>query len=305
MKKKYFSWWLAFVAFSATAFCLFSFWGIGDVFCLNTGCHIYKGYKIFGVSFYLVGAFYFGALCVLALFSCSGVMLSFFTASGLLVNLFFLLYQIFFWPCTSCLMVAGILGLFAFSLFRRGKGRKLLYFWLLFFTAAGLGAIRDGVQPWSVFGKEKAEIEIFFSASCPACKQLLKGVLANPEVFEETRLYPVIKEEGELEKMFHLKKNLEEGMNPEKAFEFFWKEQPQAKLSLKDKLALKFFCIKNKMILAKMGQSGIPVVVAKRIPSLISPAESGDADILPCPVSSDGSGSCGLEGSSGFSSREW
>ncbi|MDL2286629.1 hypothetical protein LJC24_04270 [Desulfococcaceae bacterium OttesenSCG-928-F15] len=300
---------LAFLAFGGGCFCLFSLWDTSGVFCLNTGCGIYKGYEIFGLSFYWIGAFYFFLLGALALLPRARFWLRLFTAAGLLGNILFLGYQIFYWPCSSCLLVAALLGLFAFFLFQGApaKWRRLFILWLLFFVGAVLGAIRDGVQPSPLVEREQPEIEIFFSASCPACKSLIENLLQNQDLFEKAALYPLLKSDGDRARMVFLKKMLDAGTSPEKAFKAFWEEQAPPALSLGDVFSYGPAFEKNKMVFARLGGERVPLIVSGQLfhgekvsgRSFFSEPQGG------CSITSGDSGACSPEGATRPFTKEW
>ena len=125
--------------------------GGAHLLCRTEGCRIYAGYGLFGISFYVFGAAGFLAIFVLALLHprrTTGALLYLALLAALALDTLFLAYQALFWPCSSCLAVAlllGLIGLAGIVLFT--SGRKLLLavgsIWLVFFLFVGLSTARE------------------------------------------------------------------------------------------------------------------------------------------------------------------
>ncbi|MCW7755360.1 hypothetical protein OOT00_15355 [Desulfobotulus sp. H1] len=272
-------------------FCLLSLWEVSDIFCLNSGCDVYKGYSLFGVPMYALGAMAFLVLGVLSLSPSSQVLLRMVTGVFLCANMFFLLWQIFFWPCTSCLVVAAILGVFAFHVFRRSfwVWRFLWLAWLFFFFAASLGAVRDGFSPWPILEDGNGDVKVFFSPSCPACKELVDGWIQSDKG-GNVAFYPIAKNGWDIDRIAWLQKNLDDGMDRENAFVLFWDEPFPEKTRWLPPFFLMMKLWKNNLVMARIGESRVPFVLSRGIvgtegPSGLSPDDG-------CDIFSPSAGTC-------------
>lgn len=244
-----------------------------DLFCVTQGCRIYQSYSFLGISFYGYGLAGFLAVFVLALLYPRGPSaygLSAVLSGAVLLDALFLAYQYLFWPCVSCLVAGLLIGLLALcgaSLLRL-PGRRviagLLLLWLVFFSYVGLAALKETtLRPWAVEGDAQAPIQIYFSPVCPACREVVGRILDDPAVAPQAAFFPVaknVRDERRLAAFLRLRENegdaalslIFEGGGPGEEYE----------LSAEEKRGL----ARNKMMLARMGVSTVPVIITPYLP---------------------------------------
>jgi hypothetical protein len=257
---------LMIIALAGFLFCLLSALGITDSFCLTQGCEVYKGYTIGGVSLYWIGAAVFLVLGLMSLWPSMYGLLTILTGLALAGNFIFLIIQFLLWPCTSCLIVAALLGGFAWQLSRHGKFslRLVCIIWLLLFSANLLLLVKDSIQPWPVLGKNNAEIQVFFSPTCPACRQVVENFLERPDLTSNVAFYPLAKDDDDRQRIKLLVQNLNQGMQPAEAFAAHWQHSPPMdKWHYDWHIALNLW--RNQLHLAKKGVTQVPLIVS-RIP---------------------------------------
>jgi thiol-disulfide isomerase/thioredoxin len=257
---------LMIIALAGFLFCLLSALGITDSFCLTQGCEVYQGYTIGGISLYWIGAAVFLVLGLMSLWPSVYGLLTILTGLALTGNFVFLIIQFLFWPCTSCLIVAALLGGFAWKLsFHVKSGLRILcMFWLLLFSANLLLVAKESVQPWPALGKNNAEIQVFFSPTCPACRQVVENFLQRPDLAPYLAFYPLAKDGDDRERIKLLVRNLRQGMPVAKAFANLWRGHTQVD-SLDHDLIFAFNLWRNQLHLAKLGVTQVPFIVS-RIP---------------------------------------
>jgi hypothetical protein len=257
---------LAIIAMAGFLFCILSALGITDTFCLTKGCEVYKGYTIAGISLYWIGATVFLLLGLMALWPVSYRLLSIFTGLALVGNFFFLILQFLLWPCTNCLIVAALIGGFACRLCFHVKSglRMLCMVWLVLFSANMLLLAKESVPPWPVMGNNNAEIHVFFSPTCPACRQVVENFLERPDLTPNVAFYPLAKDDDDRQRIKLLLQNLNQGMQPAEAFSAHWQHHPQMdKWHYDWRITLNLW--RNQLHLAKKGVTQVPLIVS-RIP---------------------------------------
>ncbi len=180
---------------------LFSAWNVFDeasVPCLTT-CTVFQGFTIGGYSMWWGAMLAFAALMLVAFlgYTALGYILA---GIGLVLDIGLLGIMLFIAPCSSCLVIALLL-VCSFLSFRREfvyqkalKGQRFSYPWLvlvwfvLFTINTGMIA-QSYVHPWAIIAPENARIHVYFSPSCSACQELLRGV--SPEDAAQIAWYPV------------------------------------------------------------------------------------------------------------------
>jgi hypothetical protein len=282
---------LAAIALAGFLFCLLSALGLTDALCLTLGCEVYKGYTVAGISLYWIGAAVFLLLGVISLWPGNYRLLTILTGMILVGNFAFLILQFLLWPCTSCLIVAAFIGSFAWCLAGQVKSglRILCTVWLLLFSANLLLLAKDSIQPWPVLGKNNAEILVFFSPTCPACRQVVENFLQHPELATSVAFYPLAKDEEDHRRINLLVRNLKQGMPVVQAFDFYWQTLPATENPGRN-WYLAFNLWRNQLHLAKKGATQVPLVISQ------IPLEKGpDISVAPpngCSIFSRDSETC-------------
>jgi hypothetical protein len=273
------------IALAGFLFCLLSALGITNVFCVTQGCEVYQGYTVAGISLYWIGAAVFLVLGVISMRPHSYHLLAVLTGLALFGNLFFLIWQFLMWPCTNCLIVAALLGSFAWLLSSYVKSglRMLCMLWLLLFSANLLLLAKDIIPPWPVLGKNNAEIQVFFSPTCPACRQVVENLLHQSELLSYIAFYPLAKDADDHLKIKQLEQNLKKGVPPAEAFAVHWQAHTNSMDTWDHDWYFDFNLWRNQLHLAKKGVTQVPLVLS-RIPlgksSDINAAPSGGCSIF-------------------------
>lgn len=249
--------------------CLFNASG-AEIFCLTNGCAIYDGYTLFGLSLYIFGAAGFAVILVLALFSAKSGLARFLLywtiLLALLLDMVLLAWQLLYWPCSSCLVVALLLGASAAGYsFRFGRSRRwllkgALLGWLILLLPSAVAVGKEVMlSPWMVYGSPQADIQVFFSPTCPACSTEIAKLLRSPEL-ERMAFYPVAKNERDVLLVATL---LQQGLTDPQDLRKLFSLEPDA--ALEPAFDLRWRLARNKMILAGHGAQVIPFILSPRV----------------------------------------
>lgn len=255
------------------------------IFCLTTGCEIYAGYSFFGLSFYTIGSAAFALILLLTLLARQhprALTLLYGTIlGGITLDLLFLIWQILYWPCSSCLLVALLLGWLAGALLWRhprlqcALSKGLLAVWLVLLITVSIAIAKETLlAPWALYGPPDAEIRVFFSPSCPACATEVSKLLHSPEI-GRTAFYPIAKNEGDRRRIAAL---LKQGITSARDLEELFASGRDA--AGEPSATLRWRLARNKMTLARYGVTTIPLILSK---SLVAVAKPSIADLLSSP----------------------
>jgi hypothetical protein len=249
--------------------CLFNAAG-AEMFCVTTGCSIYAGFSLFGLSFYTLGAAGFAVILLLGFFSGKSAfaraLLYGTILAGLLLDMVLLAWQLLYWPCSSCLVVAVLLGAAAlgfscrFKALRRGLLKATLLVWLALLIPSAVAAGKEiMLSPWRLYGAPEADIQVFFSPTCPACSSEVAKLL-NATDIDRLAFYPVAKNEQDVRMVAAF---LEQGALPAQDLVKLFAIQPDP--SLQVSFELRWQLARNKMVLARRGGQSIPYIISQAV----------------------------------------
>jgi len=279
------------------ALCLLNATG-AQLFCLTAGCTLYAGYALFGLSFNVYGAIVFGVIALLAAVARkmprAAPLLGKIILAALFLDLLFLGWQIFYWPCSSCLVVALLLGGTATGFWRSYpplcrrlfKGVLLAWLGLLIPVAVATGK-EVLLTPWALYGPADASVRVFFSPTCPACANEVTKLLHHPDV-ARMAFYPIAKNDQDLRLLAALlQEGIEQPANLGRLFGSDMKKATSLPLRLRWRLA------KNKMALAGHGAQTIPFILSSSVISEAQPPWENLLSPLAPPQPAEASG-CGV-----------
>ena len=262
------------IALMGFFYCFLFFHGKINFICHSQGCLIYKNYSLLGISFYLwgAGAFLVCSLLLLSKKSIAFNLFRYFCLCCFLIEIGLLIYQAIFLPCSSCL-IAGLIwgGLFFLTFIGFQKTKKiwpytLFTVWCFFFLFNLFSLIKSQIQPWAIFGSPDAPVKIFFSPTCPACKEVIKEIVdTNVVNSEDIALFPIAKNYDDYKKICLLQCELNKKQSLDKALALCWQNIcPDENFSLWQKIKLRLKLLKNKIVLTKMGLIKIPIILTQR-----------------------------------------
>ena len=240
--------------------------------CATSGCTLFRDAKFAGLSLWWVGGAYFFLLAILCLRGSRHLarhlaLLALFLDSILLVIMFLTA------PCFDCLVVAAIMGCCYFTVRHASSSADgwftseelrpsvLLPIWFGLFLGNAVLAANEQLPLYSVGNKTSNEISVYFSPSCPACREALLSVGAS------AALYPVDEGPGDvdsiiifislLEAKVPIAQALERSLDPKE-------EVPD--LSLLERAQLGMRLLRNKASLLRHGFRSLPLIQINGMP---------------------------------------
>lgn len=263
-----------------TLYCLANAFG-AELLCGTRGCEIYAGYGLFGISFYWYGFAGFSGLLLLSFFRLSAVarpLLSSALGLALLLDSLFLIYQTLLWPCSSCHLVALLIGILAVIGIRylQLPGRKVLLglgvVWSLFFVYVSIAVVKEvAFPPWALYGSSAAPVKVYFSPTCPACEEVVGQLLTDQPASEQTALYPIAKNKQDEARLARLLSRGKDELEANDILQLF-SEANTAKHSLD--LASRWRLLSNKMFLARSDATKVPMIISPDILTVGQPDET-------------------------------
>ena len=265
------------VSLLATAFCLWSALGNGVNICMTAGCALYQDFTLWGISLWWGGVLVFAFLSSLALL---GAASAGYAVSGLalLTDLLLLSVMALTAPCISCLAAAFFFAM-TYLCFRKAaavqsgrteQGRSWLFFiWLLLFTV-NLGAVaRTQLSVWPItVGGEDVQVRMFFSPSCPSCRQGVESLSGRVDV----AFFPLAENDDDVYRIAHMQTLLDTGRSPAEALAAVQETEAPGGLGvLKPGLLwLRFRMLCNKAHVFMAGAQTVPFLEFHGLPSSLS-----------------------------------
>ncbi len=274
--------WPLVISIIGLAFCAWSAYGHAFQICLSAGCEISQDMSIGGISLWWFGCAAFATLIILS-FSGRPVLGVVVAGAFLVGDVALLLLMLMTASCISCLIVAVFFAL-VYTAFRyAGKGYDpvsrswLILVWALLFVANLGGVLRENMTPWAMVAPEQAHVNVYFSPTCPACKDAIETMAPNPTA----AFFPVLKQDSEFALVAHMADALAEGKNIQEALEHAQNSKEAApKLGFFNSLALRLRLIFNESYLARNGISTVPVIEYKGLPAFMA-KKSSFSQVIP------------------------
>ncbi len=256
-----------FLTLVGAAFCVTAALGGAETLCVTEGCNLTHNVSLFGVSLWWFGTFGFLALALLLALRQAKLALAV-SALGVAADCLLLCWMALSLPCINC-MIAG--ALFALVLFcqilaqepafpLRKAGNSLLLVWLLLFSPCAFSATSEIIaQPWPILGSPDAPVRLFFSPTCPACREAVQTTLKNDSSF--IAFIPIAEHDGDEALIQELRNRLLASKNPAASLRRFFNEIDSIKPQRPPRLDLRFRLYRNKMALYRYNADKVPVTV--------------------------------------------
>lgn len=253
--------------------------------CVTSGCAILSGKTIAGIPAWWFGGAFFFILSVLCLRGARYMAWNF-ARLGLFLDSCLLLAMFFIGPCTDCLIVAVFFALCCLLLHPRGDGwfekvppkPILLPIWLGLFLGNVCLAGNEYITPMTVGEPGSQEIRVYFSPSCPACRDALIAFDGKAS------FYPVKEKEGDFEAIVRLQTLLEAGVPMADAITYSRDENaPPLDISIFKKLFVEAQLVRNQSTVLRQGFTSLPLIQINGMPSGFSSGVSVSPSYTPAP----------------------
>jgi hypothetical protein len=270
--------WCGYIAFPSGT-------GASSGLCATSGCLFLRGAGPGGISLWWAGGAYFFLLAVFCLRG-SWRLVWFLTRLALFLDALLLLLMFFTGPCVNCLVAAVFFGLPALTARPTPGGWfldappqfLLLTLWLGLFLGNVALAVNETVPHLILGNAARKEVRLFFSPSCPACRDALVAI--GPEV----ALYPIWEREGDTQAIIRLSALLAARVPMEQAVARSRDPgEPLPELSFPSRLLLEIQLLRNKALALRQGAVSLPLILINGLPGragqIPSGAEGGPADV--------------------------
>ncbi len=289
--------------------------GKAESLCITTGCSLFKEFTVYGYSLWWGGLAFFcstALLCVLGRQKIAFLL----TGAALLVDTALLLFMAFSAPCVPCLGIALFIALLFFSLRPSGRSPSpqrpvLLLLWSFAFLPNLFLAANESMGTWAISTPEHADIQLFFSPSCPVCRTAVERFAADPDA--RIAYYPVAESEQDIRAIAVMRAALGDGTSMLIAFRRGLREAAllspapssatpsPTSTNLPISLSLRWKLFRNKVRLASMGITTIPVMITNGVPRfLLAPPAGSSAPALFPPLPGESSPQAGQGGLGAF-----
>ena len=246
-------------------------------FCAGGGCSAYQGFSLFGIPFYTLGmALFFLILCA-RVYGKKQEWYKRLSLLALVLDAPFLLWQVVFFPCSNCLVVALLLIVNASLALRRERRFDTRHSaaWLVtamatLVLANGIAIVRQDATPWSITPGSNAGY-LFFSPSCEPCREHIS--LINGEARPVApQLVPVSLSDADDHLIFSMAVAIEDGLPPAEALRTAMAGGYPA-ASLPQWLRLQLRLHWNRAVLGLSGGKGLPWFTVPGVAGLQPAAE--------------------------------
>ncbi len=242
-----------------------------EALCITNGCTLFSDVTIMGISPWWLAVAAFG---IIALLCMGGRTQAALWCSTLLLlgDMLFLGIMAFSLPCVPCLLVACII-LFLYRSLTDPQDRSPwvrtvpTFFWLAIFSPSLVNAGTELAGGWRIHGEQQAQLQVYFSPSCPACKETVLALSqSNPA---HVAYYPVAEEHTDLIRLRIMQDELAAGRTLYAAFRTAISDTTplDTPLSMTGYLSLQWKVLQNKSRLARMGITRIPALITSGKPA--------------------------------------
>ena len=273
------------------AFCLWAHLGNSFALCFTAGCSLYQDTTIAGVSMWWFGLAGFALLALLCLLRLTALA-AMAAALGLALDTCLLVLMAFTAPCVNCLIAALILFLAYLSLRAAAEGGPapagpgahtrrrpvLALLWGIFFIV-NLGAVaRAEAGLWALSDDpETASVRVFFSPSCPSCRQAVEKLSGRVDV----AFHPLAENDQDVFRAARMERELASGASMIEALTEALKEPEGAswRLWTPDMILLRLRLLRNKAHIFSSGSTVVPYIEYRGLPAHLAatPERRGSA----------------------------
>ena len=264
--------------------------------CISTGCQLFSDLSYAGVSLWHVGMFAFATLSLAALLGRTGLGLAL-AGLFLLGDIALLALMAFIAPCANCLIIATLFA-FSYAAFRAAKASPreplgfpwLLFIWALLCSSNLVSLAEERLSPWILQGTPEASVRIYFSPSCPACRDAIMGLLPSAK---DVAFIPVAENDDDLNAIAVMQGQIAEGSSFFLAYRRATEATPRpvALLSATQEASLRFKLLRNKAHVFAAGSNRLPLIQTHglaKLPGIGSNAPAADATLPLQPLEFEG-----------------
>lgn len=248
--------------------------------CPGTGCQLFQDFTFKGISLWWAGVAYFAVMVLLCLRKARTLFMTL-AALALCADAVLLIIMLGTASCIACLGAAFFMGLLflvlrrhAYSKTAPDPGPSFIFLaWAGLFIAAVASAGTEHIGPWQMHGPENAERRIYFSPSCPACRDAVTVFAGN------AAFIPVAERESDYDAIYRMNLAIKNGKTLVDALRAANKGTEAEPFSL-ETLFVRFRLLRNKAEVLGLGFDRLPLIMVNGMPRNLRP-EGGAAPTRP------------------------
>lgn len=242
-----------------------------EVPCPGTGCLLFQDFAVYGVSLWWAGVVYFAFMTIICLRRAHGASL-FLAGLALVADAALLVVMLFTAPCIACLGAAFFMGVLFFVLRRHIHSNAmpaprpsiLFLAWSGLFIGVFVSAGSEQMDPWYMVGSPNMERRIYFSPSCPACRDAA-SVFADNAAF-----VPVAERDSDYAAIRHMRDAIANGKSFVEALRETENIAESSVFSL-DEALLHLRLLRNKAEVLHLGFDKLPLIMINGMPQSLRP----------------------------------
>ncbi|NMC50524.1 MAG: hypothetical protein GYA47_14030 [Desulfovibrio sp.] len=242
-------------ALAGVLLCVTQALGYGEEMCLTQGCALHEGTTVFGLSLWWWGAGTFAGLFALGLLGRTAwTRLA--ALACLAVDVVFFAIMALTAPCLTCLAAGGLFFLVLLAAVRpfAASGRLVrgvVLAWFLALTPNLFAAAQELATPWPAAGPETAAVRLYFSPTCPACRDAVAAMsrLGKPFI----GFFPIAGSEEDVQLIARTLEGMRSGLSLPDALTRSGEAKPVAV-----DLSLRWRLLRNKVAYLRGRPDGVP-----------------------------------------------
>jgi hypothetical protein len=241
-----------------------------EIPCPGSGCSLFQDFTVYGISLWWAGVAYFGTMVILCLKRAHAFAL-FAATMVLLADAVLIIIMLFTAACVACLGATVIMGLLFLALRRHmtahvipAPGPSFMFLtWAGLFIAAVSSAATEIAEPWDIANSGNQERRIYFSPSCPACRDAVTVFAGN------AAFIPVAEKDGDYAAIRAMHGDIKRGKTLVEALRAAdtAKDEPFSFETFVFRLKL----LHNKAEVVKLGFDKLPLIMINGMPQNMRP----------------------------------
>ncbi len=207
------------------SFCAFNALNVSEPGCITSGCTLFHGFSIAGISMWWLGTVFFSTVFLLSIFK-KLYYIIFFAGLGLLIDCFLLIILILTLPCLSCLGVALLIALIYYFARQEYNNKEnnhenalspMLIIWACLVVINLSLSVKESVKPYSISSaNNQNQVVAYVSPSCPSCIELVRNI--SKSNLSAITWYPVAEDENDIFKIAKIQELISQGQDFQTAF---------------------------------------------------------------------------------------
>lgn len=239
---------------------------VSPIPCSSAGCRLFQDFSFKGVSLWWLGVAYFAVMALVCMRRSRTPALAL-ASLALVADGALLVVMLLTAPCTACLGAAAFIGLLFYVIRRHvynksapPPGPSVLFLaWAGLFIAALVNAGTDLVGSWQIYGPQDAERRVYFSPSCPACRDAITAFA------ESAAFMPIAEEESDYAAIYRMRRAVAQGKNIAEALREAENDGASEPWSLESAL-FRLKLLRNKAEVLHLGFERVPLILINGLP---------------------------------------